>query len=194
MKNLTLFLRILLLFLWSNSAGQTFVLSKGSNYPTPNRVAWHSGLTSLQRSIIFDSTCIYDLGTSANADINKGFGWGVGLVKSVHSLRVGWNCKFGNGIDLFAYIHYNGKRWVIPKDSIILGSGQLIGKGFLPNVPIYCSILQSEKDLTFIATQGIRQCVMKIRFANFPKGFGRYEYPYFGGDSKSPHRMIIYLE
>lgn len=169
---------------------QTFTIKKGSHYPSPNPYSWHSGLTELERSVIFDSSCIYNLGTNDDSDINKLFGWGVGFTSS-SSLRIGWNCKSGYAIDLYAYIHYKGKRWVIPKDSIIQGSGQLIGKGFMTSIPIQCSIQRTDKELIFVCVQGMKYGIMRLKFTGFPKGSGWYQYPYFGGTSVAPHQMKI---
>ena len=172
----------LFLFLSLGLNAQTFTIKKGSHYPSPNPYSWHSGLTELERSVIFE-----------DSDINKLFGWGVGFTSS-SSLRIGWNCKSGYAIDLYAYIHYKGKRWVIPKDSIIQGSGQLIGKGFMTNKPIQCSIQRTDKELIFVCVQGMKYGIMRLKFANFPKGSGWYQYPYFGGTSVSPHQMKITIE
>jgi hypothetical protein len=173
--------------------GQTFTIKEGKHTPTPNPIAWHGSITTMERTVTFDSSCIYNLGTYDDSDINKLYGWGVGFTSS-SSLRIGWNCKSGYAIDLYAYIHYKGKRWTIPKDSIIQGSGQLIGKGFMTNKPIECSIEQKNNELLFIAVQGMKYGIMRIRFANFPKGSGWYQYVYFGGTSVAPHQMTIKIE
>ena len=172
---------------------QTFTIKKGAHYPSPNPYSWHSGITELDKSITFDASCFYKLATKDSNDINKLIGWGVGVF-STHSLRFGWNCKYGKGIDLYAYIHYKGKRWVIPKDSIIQGSGQLIGKGFQTNKPIQCYIEQTDTEIKFIAIQGLKYGVMRLKFRNFPKGGGWYQYIYFGGTSVAPHQMKITIE
>jgi hypothetical protein len=172
---------------------QTFTIKKGAHYPNPNPYSWHSGITELERSVVFDSSCVYNFGSKEDSDINKLFGWGVGFTSS-SSLRIGWNCKSGYAIDLYAYIHYKGKRWVIPKDSIIQGSGQLIGKGFMTNKPIQCSIQRTDKELIFVCVQGMRYGIMRLKFTNFPKGSGWYQYPYFGGTSVAPHQIKITIE
>ena len=183
----------LFLFLSLGLNAQTFTIKKGSHYPSPNPYSWHSGITELERSVTLDSSCVYNLGTVDDSDINKLFGWGVGFTSS-SSLRIGWNCKSGYAIDLYAYIHYKGKRWVIPKDSIIQGSGQLIGKGFQTNKPIQCYIEQTDTEIKFIAIQGLKYGVMRLKFRNFPKGGGWYQYIYFGGTSVAPHQMKITIE
>lgn len=185
-------LTLLLLLTFSSCTAQDFVIKKGARYPSPNPYSWHGELTQLEKSVIFDSSCIYKLGNYDDSDINKLFGWGVGFTSS-SSLRIGWNCKSGNGIDLYAYIHYKGKRWTVVKDSIIQGSGQLIGKGFEVNKPIQCSIERTGTELLFIAVQGMKYGIMRIRFANFPKGSGWYFFPYFGGTSVAPHQMKIQI-
>lgn len=186
-------LLFLLLFTLASCSGQTtYTIKQGQNYPTPKQFTTHGSISAMVKTVTFDASCIYQLGNEDDADINKLFGWGVGLTNQ-HSLRIGWNCKSGGGIDLYAYIHYNGQRWVIPKDSIIEGSGQLIGKGFKTGLPIACGIYRARDSITFEATQeGVKRKYV-IRFANFPDGFGWYQYPYFGGTSTAPHTMIIII-
>lgn len=181
---------ILLLALFTSCNAQDFTIGKGKHYPSPNPYSWHGGINYIERTVVFDSSCVYSFGTKEDGDINKLFGWGVGFTSS-SSLRIGWNCKSGYAIDLYAYIHYKGKRWTIVKDSIIQGSGQLIGKGFETNKPIICSIERTDTELIFVATQGMKYGIMRLRFANFPKGSGWYAYPYFGGTSVAPHQMKI---
>jgi hypothetical protein len=194
MRNFAIkYLIICLTICLTSCEAQTFTIKKGSHYPSPNPYSWHSGVTELERSVVFDSSCIYNLGTVDDSDINKLFGWGVGFTSS-SSLRIGWNCKSGYAIDLFAYIHYKGKRWTIPKDSIIQGSGQLIGKGFQTNKPIQCSIERTDKELIFVCVQGMKYGIMRLKFTGFPKGSGWYQNPYFGGTSVAPHQMTIKIE
>jgi hypothetical protein len=104
MKNLLL----ILFFSLSSCTAQDFVIKKGSHYPSPNPYSWHGGLTQMERSVVFDSSCVYNLGNVDDSDINKLLGWGVGWTSS-NSLRIGWNCKSGYAIDLYAYIHYKGR-------------------------------------------------------------------------------------
>lgn len=186
-------LSLLFVFLFASSSAQDFVIKKGAFAPTPNPISWHGVVNSLDRTVIFDSSCIYHLGTYDDSDINKLYGWGTGFSNS-SSLRMGWNCKSGYAIDLYAYIHYNNKRWTIVKDSIIEGAGQLIGKGFLPNKPIQCFIERTNKELIFTAIQGLKYGRMRIRFANFPNGPGWYLYPWFGGTSRAPHTIKISIK
>lgn len=189
MKNILI---VLLLLLQSCSGQNTFTIEKGAHYPKPNPWDIHWGVEKLEKTVVFDSTCLYKLGTVDDGDINKLFGWGVGLTAK-HSLRIGWNCKSGTGIDLYAYIHFDGKRWLIHKEAIITGSGQLIGKGFVPGIPIACGIYRARDSITFTAKQGTVTRIYKIRFAGFPDGYGFYQYPYFGGTTPAPHRMKIII-
>jgi hypothetical protein len=151
-------------------------------------------MLAMFKTVVFDSTCLYKLNTIDDSDINKLFGWGIS-VTSVHSVRFGWNCKSGTGIDLYAYLHYNGSRWIIPKDSSSNKlRADLIGKGFKPGLPIACGIYRSRDALTFEAVQGTRKETLVIKFFDFPDGFGFFQYPYFGGNTRAPHRMVITLK
>lgn len=173
---------------------QSFTIEKGSHNPKPNPINYHSSVTEMAREVTFDSSCVYRLFTPDDSDINKLFGWGVGLFGSKHSIRIGWNCKNNTGIDLYAYIHFNGKRWLIPKDSLIAGKGQLIGSGFQPTIPVECYVAISDTSVIFECSQGLRVAKYQFRFANFPRGAGWCQYPYFGGTSVAPHRMKILIK
>ncbi len=191
MKNRIL---LLLLLFMSSCTAQTFTIKKGANYSSPRYYTAHTGVSTMERTAIFDSTCIYSFGTNDDGDINKLFGWGVGLT-SKHSIRIGWNCKSGYAIDLYAYLHYNGSRWIIPKDSSSNKQrADLIGKGWQLNVPITCRIHRARDGITFEAIQPPRKESLYIRFANFPDGFGFYQWPYFGGNMSAPQTMKIILE
>lgn len=194
MKKINIILLAALSLLITSCTAQDFVIKKGQNYPTPQLYRSHSGVETMERTVTFDSSCIYSFGTNDDGDINKTFGWGVGLT-SRHSIRLGWNCKSGYAIDLYAYLHYNGSRWMIPKDSSSNKQrADLIGKGWMPNVPITVRIHRARDGITFEATQGVRKETLYIRFANFPDGFGFYQWPYFGGNMRAPHDMKITLK
>lgn len=186
-----------LLFIFQHTAGQSqdyYLIKKGNHYPNKRSIAMHTGVSSMERTVSFDSGCIYKFGTDDDGDINKTFGWGVGLTNK-HSIRVGWNCKSDSGIDLYAYIHYNGKRWIIPKDSSSNPKrADLIGKGFLPNYTITLRISRARDAITFEAIQLNRKERLVIKFRNFPDGTGWYMYPYFGGTMTAPHDMVIILQ
>lgn len=185
---------ILLAFLISSCSAQTFTIKKGANYSSPRLYTAHTGISTMERTVTFDSSCVYSFGTNDDGDINKTFGWGVGLT-SRHSVRIGWNCKSGYAIDLYAYLHYNGSRWMIPKDSSSNKQrADLIGKGWQLNVPITCRIHRARDGINFEAIQPPRKETLYIRFANFPDGFGFYQWPYFGGNMSAPQTMTITLK
>lgn len=187
-------LTLLLLLVLSSCTAQTiYTVNEGAHYFSPRQYGTHSGIETLFKTVTFDSSCIYKLGNEDDADINKLFGWGVGIT-SAHSVRIGWNCASDSGIDLYAYFHYNGKRWSVPKDSLLQGKGQRIGRSFLPNIPISCTIHRARDAISFTVKQLARTENYVVRFANFPNGWGWVQYPYFGGTSVAPHRMTIKIE
>lgn len=187
---LALFVSLLAIAL--QSCGQVFTFKPGSHNPTPNKFSPHFGGIEAQTYLVtFDSGCVYRFETADSSDINKLFGWSTGWGR--HSIRIGWNCKSGTGIDLWAYFHYNGSRWNVPKDSSSKPkTPALIGRGFQPGL-VACGIYRARDGIEFEAVQGPRIERLKIKFANFPDGPGVYQYPYFGGTSTAPHRMVITL-
>lgn len=188
-----LILAVLLLFASAVKA-QEFIIPAGEHYSQPRKYTMHNGVETMVRTVIFDSSCIYNFGDAEDGDINKTFGWGIGIT-SYHSIRIGWNCKSGYAIDLYAYLHYNGKRYKITKDSSSNRQrADLIGKGFYTNVPVSCRIHRARDTITFEAEQGTRKERLIIRFANFPNGYGFYQWPYFGGTYAAPHTMKITLQ
>lgn len=182
-----------LLAIAAQACSQTFEFKPGSHYPSPKKFVPHFGGVEAQTYLVtFDSGCVYHFDNEDSADINKLFGWSTGW--GSHSIRMGWNCRSETGIDLWAYFHYNGKRWIVPKDSSSnKKSASLIGKGFATGLPISCGIYRSRDGIEFEAIQGARIERLKIKFANFPGGWGAYQWPYFGGTSTAPHRMTIIL-
>lgn len=194
MKQIKAIILLFLAFSITSCSAQSFVVKTGQNYFSPRLYTTHSGVGTMEKSVTFDSSCVYSLGTNDDGDINKTYGWGVGLT-SRHSIRIGWNCKSGYAIDLYAYLHYNGSRWMIPKDSSTNKQrADLIGKGWMLNVPITCRIHRALDGITFEAIQGPRKETLYIRFKNFPDGFGFYQWPYFGGNMSAPHPMKITLK
>lgn len=184
----------LLAFILQGCAGQTFTIPQGGHAPSPRKLVFHTGITTLKKTATFDSSCVYNLGTTDDGDINKLVGWSVGLSRGA-SVRVGWNCKSGYAIDLYAYLHYKGKRWIIPKDSSSNKTrADLIGKGFMTNQPIELVTTRSSRQLIFEATQGPRRERLVVSFFEFPSGAGFYEFPWFGGTSTAPHTMTIKIE
>lgn len=183
-----------LLLIYSVSQAQTtYTVNPGGHSFSPRQYGTHSGIETLFKTVTFDSSCLYQLNTGDDADINKLVGWGVGLT-SAHSIRIGWNCYSDSGIDLYAYFHYNGKRWVVPKDSLVQGKGQRIGRNFLPDIPISCTIYRARDVISFTVKQLDRTENYVVKFANFPNGWGWVSYPYFGGTSTAPHKMKITIK
>lgn len=182
---------MLLAFNGCSGQSTSFVFSPGSHYPKPKLVKMHTGVASMERTVLFDLSCVYELGNEDDFDINKLFGWSVGFTNR-HSIRIGWNCVSDSGIDLYAYMHFNGKRWNIPRDSSSnRRRPDLIGRGFLPNYTITLRISRARDAITFEAIQLSRRERLVVRFRDFPTGSGWFMYPYFGGTSTAPQKMSI---
>lgn len=185
---------VLFLLFTSGMFAQTFTVSPGGDFFSPKKAVFHFGVETMEKVVTFDSSCIYSFGDAEDGDINKLIGWGVGLTNK-HSIRIGWNCKSGHAIDLYAYLHYNGSRYLIKKDSSSNKKrADLIGTGFYTNAELNCRIHRARDAITFDVTQGPRIEKLIIKFANFPDGLGWYQFPYFGGSYKAPHKMKIIIK
>lgn len=193
MKKSSVYCWLLLCLVAVGCRAQVYTISKGNHFSSPRSLKFHTGVSSQVRTVVFDSTCVYRFGDAEDGDINKLYGWGVGLTNR-HSIRIGWNCKSGEGIDLYAYFHVNGRRWMVPRDSSSSsGRADLIGKGFIPGLPISCGIHRARDGISFEAVQGSKRHKLFIRYRDFPNGPGQYMYPYFGGTYPAPQTMRITL-
>lgn len=172
-----------------------YTIKKGAHYPTPNDFAFHRGISSLNKSITFNSNCIYNFGNNDDNDINKGYGFTTDLFGK-NSVRIGWNifsAKTGvQSLKLWGYVHVNGKR-VQPTPGF--SKEHMIGKYFSCDFPIECSVYIENGFAYFKASQGSYKGELPIVKIPFPKsaGMGYYQYPYFGGTSSCPHVMNIDL-
>lgn len=170
-----------------------YTIKKNNNYPTPNEIKFHTGISELSKTVTFYDNCIYHLGNKDDNDINKTYGFTTDLFGR-NSVRIGWNifsAKTGiQTIKLWGYVHLNGKR-IVPAVS----SDHLIGKFFKTNIPIQCNIYILNGEVYFTAQQGLYkgENIIKIPFPKNP-GTGYYQFPYFGGTSRSPQDMNILLD
>ncbi|MEO6901528.1 MAG: hypothetical protein ABI241_00410 [Bacteroidia bacterium] len=142
------------------------------------------GIEGFNSNFQFNSNCRYDLGNQNQGDINKLFGCSFGSDNHYNSVRVGWNYNISTDmIDLWYYAYERG----IPTH-IKIGSTNIDQYN---DIQIYFDY-STNRVLLFLqsSTTGIARAYDYI----FPsERWGYYQYPYFGGDEKAPHRMDILL-
>jgi hypothetical protein len=126
--------------------------------------------------IAFTESCRYDVGND-QADINKLFG--IGYFPSHHnnSVRVGWNYDIVSGkIQLWAYWYENSIRRYSYLRSVDIGN-------------IYYIKIYIDGEEHTIDASG-RRFSVNVK----PQVFGYLLRPYFGGNRKAPHDMMIDME
>ena len=136
--------------------------------------------------VYFFQTCAYQV-TNNYDQINKLFGFSQGPHKW-NSARIGWRCKDGEFIELFAYCYIDGKEIVKPL---------LRCK---PESWVFCNIQNRSSKYVFkVLTpngKGVTMSIdknQKLSIYSFFKLFIYRLFPYFGGKKPSPCDMKLYL-
>lgn len=175
---------------------ELYTIKQGNHYASGINVKLHSGLGKLSFSITPDENCLYDLKNNNNYDINKFYGITWGLDPGNNSFRIGWNCHKQNGlIQWFYYIHNHGIRTPAPGDPY--------DKTLLFEAP---AGIEQKFDILFDKSTNriiidtpitpLRQDIYSNSYFNFQNvpTWGRYNYPYFGGDQTAPHYMTTIIK
>jgi hypothetical protein len=146
--------------------------SNGALYKLLNLVNTKNELAYLVK---FDRSCIYDLGSSDNEDINKLFGYSLGWNHHVNSARFGWNSKLGK-INIYSYVYDREKRISNLIDTLDTESEHLL-------------------KLTLLDDNWIFEVDGKVSqvevYQTFKTGYKLW--PYFGGNIVAPNDMSIEL-
>jgi hypothetical protein len=130
----------------------------------------------------FDESCLYDLESVNNLDINKLFGFSTTLWHHNQSARVGWRRHGDDSIELLTYSYDNKKRIY-----------QTLGI-VKPDQEFTCTIEDIETHYVYTFNDG-----NTFKKVSDPKlgdklWFKYFLWPYFGGDQTAPQNMLIYLE
>lgn len=130
--------------------------------------------------VSFDTSCLYNLHTEDNLDINKLFGFSEGLHHK-SSARFGWNVIAGR-IHLYNYCYVEGIRVY----------------NFIcfvePNVDYKLTIRRSATKYTFLVNTKGREIKRKDVERIQQHKWGYKLWPYFGGNCKAPHDMLIQMK
>ncbi len=135
----------------------------------------------------FTDSCRYNLFNVNQSDINKLWGISFGSINPhLNSIRIGWDYNIDKDqIDLYSYYYILGVRYTKFLCSLEINTYYsielfLMDNSFDINVELYYQYDQNiyqQFDFTYPDTK-----------------LGVYLFPYFGGDEKATHKMIIDLK
>lgn len=165
-----------------------YKISQGNHSADGVNFGIHSNGAMVQKTVIFHPNCQYDLGNMNQLDINKLYGFSVGLFQSnqYNSARIGWRWSIPKQtIELLAYVYINGRRINEWDQDILLGE---------VNVSLNCftSIVVEPAYYRYQFIHGITNKILYLPRSG--SGSGYNQYPYFGGDEVAPHDMTIELK
>lgn len=138
----------------------------------------------MAKSFKFDASCIYDLKSVDQYDINKLFGWSQ-LYHETNSARLGWTWNLKKKkMEIHAYCHVNKERktqWLCDVDV----DTWYVGEIWLENMCYYFRVLNENKTDILGYTH--------IEY-DFCLNIGYSLKPYFGGNQVAPQQMKIYIQ
>lgn len=155
-------------------------IKEGNHYKSNIGLKLHSGLTGINFSFIFDSSCWYKKINKDSLDINKLFGLSYGPHHK-NSIRLGWVPDFENigKIQLWSYVYNKGKRTFNHICDCNISDNYLV------------SFKVENNQLTIFIVGNEFCSIFKENF-EIPKfKIGYFLYPYFGGDNPAPHDIAI---
>jgi hypothetical protein len=161
----------------------TFTILEGNHYS--NRfcyklVNFFNFKRSLKYKVKFNSTGIYSLPEEDQMDINKLFGFSVGM-HHTNSARFGWNCS-GYKINLYSYCYINGERMSTFLRSIDIDKEYQLELVDAKDKYIFTVIRNSSKLTYTIAKPEIKSSISYNLW------------PYFGGNCPAPRNVDIQLK
>ena len=135
----------------------------------------------LEYNVTFDESCQYTLPEKDQADINKLFGFSLGLDHHTHSARFGW-AWHQDRLKLFAYLYIEGIRKSF----------------FITNLKINVEYKLSIEIIDFNYILKVREVGGNPLFRTSirttrPFAIGYKLWPYFGGNNPAPHDIRIKL-
>jgi len=158
---------------------QLFVIPKGEHYCNYKVEALQENELSFMA--ILDSTMTYTSVEPINQhDINKLYGFSdCNDQHHENSARFGWRW-LNDTMEIHAYFYQNGIRSSILLGSVALNEPHFYSINLLPNV--YSFQLDDNPP------------VMVDRMNSCDKGFYYKLFPYFGGDERAPHDIVIRIK
>lgn len=160
---------------------RTYTIRKNCHYSRFPFPIPHVGIKSYGAVAIFWDNCWYPLDTNKEQGLNKLCGFTYGSVHK-NSFRIGWQPDFlkPGTINLYYYQYINGKR----KNGYLCS----INTGVAFDILIHVGY-------NYVAYGIDDNIPAKIVFKDtISKKWGVGCFPYFGGNSKAPHKMKIELD
>jgi len=159
-----------------------FLIKKGTHYSN-NFIQKLFNLLHFRKSttylIKFDSSCIYTLPKEDQGDINKLFGFSLGLHHK-DSARFGW-CWNNNQLEIWAYWYDSGIRkyqFIQPIEA---------GESY------YLEIKNLGDNWEFSISDYVNSNKIQVPKSKTLVNFGYTLWPYFGGNQTSPHDISIFM-
>ncbi len=147
---------------------------------------FHIGLTfgkKVSYVCKFTESCLYDLYSNDNYDINKLCGFSTTYNHHYQSGRIGWRCLDGKTIQILTYTYNNHVR----SQEVVLGT-------VLPNEEFECSVEDVESAYIYRFSKSGNTNVVRNPKQPDKVLFKYLLYPYFGGNMSAPHDMEIYVK
>lgn len=133
----------------------------------------------LSYDVKFNESCVYDIGEIEQADINKLFGFcPIYTPHHIKSARFGWRW-YKDSLEIHAYIYDKGKNYNQKITSVKIGEYYTY------------KLKETNTEYTFK--------INNIEYVYKKKQKGKATlnlqlYPYFGGNTRSPHEVKIYFK
>ncbi len=164
-----------------------YTINASNHYANGLNFGIHQSGRTVSKVVTFHSNCAYDLGNANQADINKLYGFSVGLFSGndFNSARFGWRWSMPKGkIELLAYVYVGGQRineWDVDTfmGDVGLNSQVFTEISVEPTTYMFRSVNNGVEIIKYIPRGG--------------SGAGYNQYPYFGGNEVAPHTMTIEL-
>ena len=163
-------------------------IKKGNHYPFPRfaigSLKWvNSGIvTKMERKFLFTESCLFDLVDEDQHDVNKLFGFSIGLHHNT-SFRYGWRPDLETRtIEIVAYEYHDKVRQAtIPICKVDLNKWVFFGLYYSPEGHSkYVVINNGMKTITNTVN------VKKKSGLGYTLGF------YFGGNETAPQDIVVY--
>jgi hypothetical protein len=173
------------------------VVKKGRHYPYLIPIAfpfWVSRKKDNRREakFMFTESCMFDLHDEDQHDVNKLFGFSVGMHHN-NSFRFGWRPLLNNRtIEIVAYeYHDNVRQKTMPICEIQLNKQYCFRLIYLPHIKrSYYSVMDVEIH-KLIKDREIYEFTNKVDIIH-DSGLGYTLGVYFGGNEKAPQDITIY--
>lgn len=146
----------------------------------------HFGITFKKKVKVrakFTASCLYDLKTNDNYDINKLFGFSTTYYHHNQSARIGWRCVDGETIQIVTYTYNHGERMA----ASVLATVK-------PEETFECSIEDIESAYVYVFYGKGYSHTVRVPKQPDKVWFKYLLWPYFGGNIPAPHDMVLYME